>query len=240
MKKSIFLVALIATALSPSTFADEAEIKTIRQSLKHVSKGMEPDSIEKAPAEGLYEVTFGPQIYYVTRDGRYLIQGDMLDIRTLENVTDARRNGLRKQEISKVGENNMVVFPAKNAKHSVTVFTDIDCGYCRKLHAEIKEINKRGITVRYLFFPRSGPNSPSYYKAESVWCADDRQKAMTEAKAGATLEDKRCDNPIDEHLALVSAMGLRGTPAIILEDGTLVPGYMPASKLEALVNGDIR
>jgi thiol:disulfide interchange protein DsbC len=238
MKTILFMVALIAISMIPYAYADEAEIESIRQSLKTISKDMEPDSIKKAPAKDLYEITFGPQVFYMTRDGRYLIQGDMLDIKTRENVTETRKNSLRKEAISNVSEDSMVIFPSKDPKHTVTVFTDVDCGYCRKLHSEIKEINKRGITVRYLFFPRTGPNSPSYYKAESVWCADDRQQALTDAKAGKKVEDRRCDNPIDEHLALVSALGLRGTPAIVLEDGTLVPGYMPASKLAALVNGE--
>jgi thiol:disulfide interchange protein DsbC len=240
MKRLWVYAALTAVTLASSPLlADDAEVEVIRQALVRVTGDAVPDAIEPSPATGLYEVTFGPKLFYVSRDGRYLIQGNMVDLQTLQNLTEEREKVLRKDAIEAIGEENMVIFPAKNPQHEITVFTDVDCTYCRKLHSEINDINRRGITVRYLFFPRSGPDTPSYYKSESVWCAKDRNKALTDAKAGKTLEEKRCDNPIDKHLALVSELGLRGTPAIVLEDGTVFPGYMPADKLEALVNGKI-
>lgn len=212
----------------------------IRKALNTVLPGSSPDQISPAAVPGLFEVTYGSQVFYVSEDGRFLIQGHVLDIAARKDLTETRQGDLRKAAIEKIGEKNMVVFAAEQPKHTVTVFTDIDCGYCRKLHSEIKETNALGITVRYMFFPRSGPNTDSYYKAESVWCAKDRNQALTDAKNGKDPERKTCDNPVDEHMKLVSEFGLQGTPAIMLEDGTIIPGYMPAKKLLAALEGKMQ
>lgn len=196
-----------------------------------------PDQILPTPVPGLFEVTYGPQLFYISEDGRYLIQGHLIDIVARDDLTEARQSQLHKAAIDKLGDENMVVFAAAKPKHTITVFTDIDCGYCRKLHSEIKQTNDLGITVRYLFFPRSGVNTESYYKAETVWCSEDRKQALTDAKSGKTMPRKTCDNPIDEHMQLVQAFGLQGTPAIVLEDGRVIPGYVPAKQLEAMLDG---
>ena len=223
----LFSAATLVSAASPE---DE-----IRKALRAVTTAGEPDGIRKLPELGLYEVTFGSQLFYATEDGRYLIQGNVLDLKTREDITARRQGELRLAALDRVGEDSMIVFRAPKEKHVITVFTDIDCGYCRKLHREVGEINDLGITVRYLFFPRSGPNTPSYFKARTVWCSQDRNKALTEAKQGKSLPSKTCDNPVDEHLRLVREFGLNGTPAIVLEDGSLVPGYLPAKKLAKMV-----
>jgi thiol:disulfide interchange protein DsbC len=131
----------------------------------------------------------------------------------------------------------MVIFAPEEYDHTITVFTDIDCGYCRKLHNEIDAFMAEGIRVRYLFYPRAGLGSPSYQKAVSVWCADDRKQALTDAKAGEPLPEKSCENPVADHMALGEAMGVTGTPAILLENGQLVPGYVPAKRMAAILNG---
>ncbi len=212
----------------------------IRNALNGIMPGSAPDKIQASPIAGLFEVTFGPQVFYLSEDGRFMVQGHVFDIAARKDLTETRQGELRNTAIDKLGEENMLTFPAKNPKHTVTVFTDIDCGYCRKLHDEIKQTNDLGITVRYLFFPRSGPNTESYYKAETVWCSDNRQQALTDAKNGKDLPRKTCKNPIDQHMALVEALGLQGTPAIIMEDGRMVPGYMPAKQLEAVLEGKLQ
>lgn len=212
----------------------------IRKGLAGVLPGAGPDQILPTPIPGLFEVTFGSQLFYVSEDGRYLIQGNLIDVAARSNLTEARQGELHKVAIDTLGAENMVVFAAAKPKHTVTVFTDIDCGYCRKLHNEVKEANDLGITVRYLFFPRSGPNTDSYHKAESVWCSDNRQQAMTDAKAGKNLPRKSCANPIEKHMQLVQAFGLQGTPAIVLEDGRVVPGYVPAKQLQAMLDGKMK
>ncbi|MFN2308894.1 MAG: thioredoxin fold domain-containing protein [Gammaproteobacteria bacterium] len=209
----------------------------IRQALSALIPDAQPDQIRPAPVAGLLEVTYGPQLFYVSDDGRYLVQGHVFDVRTQADLTEARQGELRTAAVAGLGADKMVIFAAAKPKHTITVFTDIDCGYCRKLHAEIQEANALGITVRYLFYPRSGPNTESYFKAESVWCSKDRQQAMTDAKAGKELPRKTCDNPIDAHLRLVRDFGLQGTPAILLEDGRLIPGYVPAKQLLAMLEG---
>ena len=225
-------IALLGQPLQAVELPEKAAV-----AVERILPGAAPDAVRKGPIEGLYEVAFGAQIFYVSADGRYLLKGNFLDAETGENVTEARQGELIKAELQAIGEDKMVVFRADKPKHTVTVFTDIDCGYCRKLHQEVDELNDRGITVRYLFFPRSGPNTPSYYKAESVWCAEDRQQALTDAKNDRPVPDKRCENPVDEHMQLVREFGLRGTPAIVMEDGVIIPGYVPAEKLEAALEG---
>lgn len=212
----------------------------IRKALGSVISDTAPDRIQPTPIPGLFEVTYGPQVFYVSEDGRYMVQGHLLDVSARKDLTEARQAELRKAAIDKIGEDNMIIFAAAKPKHTITVFTDIDCGYCRKLHSEIKQTNDLGITVRYLFFPRTGPNTESYYKAVSVWCSEDRNQALTDAKNGKELPRKTCDNPVDEDLKLVHEFGLQGTPAIVLEDGRLVPGYVPSKRLAAMLDGKLQ
>ena len=207
------------------------------QALERFLPERSPDAVRKGPIPELYEVAYGAQIFYVSADGRYLLQGNFLDTRNGENVTEQRKGELIQAQLQAIGEDRMVVFAADEPEHTVTVFTDIDCGYCRKLHREVDELNERGISVRYLFFPRSGKDTPSYHKAVSVWCTEDRQQALTDAKNDRPVPRKQCDNPVDEHMQLVREFGLRGTPAIVMEDGTIVPGYVPAAKLAAALDG---
>ena len=134
----------------------------------------------------------------------------------------------------------MVVFAGDKADHTVTVFTDIDCGYCRKLHSQIDEYEDEGIRVRYVFYPRAGVKSESYKEAVSVWCSEDRNKAMTEAKAGRLMEEKTCDNPVQSHMELGELLGISGTPAIVLDNGDLVPGYVPPKRLAAIIKANGR
>jgi thiol:disulfide interchange protein DsbC len=146
------------------------------------------------------------------------------------------RNDTRRKAIEGVGEENMIVFSPQDPKHTVTVFTDIDCGYCRKLHREIDSYENAGIKVRYLLFPRSGVDSPSYDKAVSVWCSEDRAKALTEAKQGKAVDKKECDNPVREDIELGHSLGVTGTPTIVLENGRVVPGYVPAASLKRMLD----
>jgi thiol:disulfide interchange protein DsbC len=131
----------------------------------------------------------------------------------------------------------MIIYSPKQVKHRVTVFTDIDCQYCRRLHQEMAELNGMGIEVRYLLFPRAGVGSKSYDKAVTVWCSANRQQALTDSKAGKNLPNKTCDNPVDKHMALVEKLGITGTPTMVLEDGSMIPGYVPAARLLAALEG---
>ena len=224
--KQICLLFLVANANLAS--ADEAAVK------KALAKFMPSEQIDRVkPSEitGLYEVVAGSNIFYASEDGKYLIQGQLFDAEAKKNITESKLAGVRKIALEKVGEQKMIVFKAPMQKFVVTVFTDIDCGYCRKLHSEIDQYLAQGITVRYMFYPRAGKGSDSYNKAISVWCAPDRNKALTLAKKGDLPETKQCENPVDEHMQLAESFGVNGTPMIITQAGNILPGYVPAQQL---------
>ncbi len=203
---------------------------------------LKPGSVRPSPIPGIYEILIGERVAYVTEDARYMFQGDIYDLGTEENLTEQRRADARLDAIAGVGEGSMIVFePDGPAEHTITVFTDIDCGYCRKLHREIADYNEQGFRVRYLFFPRSGPNTESWAKADNVWCAEDRNDALTRAKRGEMIDSESCGTtPVDQHYRLGASFGIRGTPAIVTDHGVMVPGYMPADELkERIESGEI-
>lgn len=230
MKKFLVLVLLLALAWPVLAEQDAAETR-IRNSLGVLLPGLQPDSVRATPVEGLYELAFGTRIVYVTADGRFLVQGKLVDLETRSEITEERLAALRLAAIEAVGEDRMVVYGPAEPRHTITVFTDIDCGYCRKLHSEMDDYNRLGIRVRYLFYPRAGVGSESYDKAVSVWCADDRNAAMDLAKAGRELPRKTCETPVEAHHALGQEFRIQGTPALVLDDGEVLPGYVPADKL---------
>ncbi len=205
------------------------------QTLSQALNGIKIESVDKTPINGLYEAVADGHTFYISEDGRYAIQGEIIDLVKRENITATRGNALRKQTIDQIPENKMVIFEPKLAKHTVTIFTDIDCGYCRKMHLEMADYLAAGIRVRYLAFPRTGPNTPSADKLIHVWCATDRQAAMTAAKTDETVAAATCDNPVTEQFNIGVKLGVTGTPAMVLEDGTLLPGYRPAAELAKLL-----
>jgi thiol:disulfide interchange protein DsbC len=222
---------MLAVLVTNTVFADPGAHGAIESSLRKVLPNMKVDQIRPSPIPGVSEVQVGARLFYVTDDGRYLLQGSLIDLQTRQDISEQRRKAFRLEAVNALGEKDMIIFPAKNPRHTITVFTDLDCAYCRKLHKEIKNYNNLGITVRYLLYPRSGANTPSYYKAVTVWCNENRQDALTRAKAGQELKARDCPNPVNDIIALGEEVGLQGTPAIVLEDGEMVPGYVPADKL---------
>jgi len=229
----IFFLSAVALLAAGTALADrQADEAAIRTALG----GLEPDSVEVTPVPGVYEVAFGTQIVYMSADGKYMFQGDLIDVQQRQSLTEPRRRGAVKAAVDAVGEDNMIIFSPEKTKHTITVFTDIDCGYCRKLHNEMQQFLDAGIRVRYMFYPRAGVGSESYKKAVAVWCADDRQAALTAAKNNKPIEMKTCDNPIKEHMALVETLGARGTPFIVLENGQVQPGYVPAARMAQLLD----
>ena len=233
MRKVFKTAALSLLGLTlPSANADEA---AIRQAMTKSMPSVNIDSVKPSEVKGLYEVMVGANIFYVSEDGKYLLQGRLVDVVAHKDLTEEKLSGARKQAIDKIGQENMIVFKPKIKKYTVSVFTDIDCGYCRKLHSEIDQYLAQGITIQYLFFPRAGKGSDSYNKAVSVWCAKDRNAALTDAKKGNTPAAKTCDNPVDEHMQLGADFDVKGTPMIVTEKGNIYPGYLPAKQLvEAL------
>jgi thiol:disulfide interchange protein DsbC len=190
------------------------------------------EDVRISPVTGVYEVTRGAEISYVSADARYAFVGDMIDIEADANLSENRRRTIRARMISAVPENEMLVFSPKDPKYVITVFTDIDCGYCRRLHSQIAEYNKLGIGVRYLFFPRTGPNTESWHKAEAVWCSSNRNEALTRAKNGEEIKVSKCPTDIVKRdFELGIKLDVEGTPAIFLASGEVLPGYAPPGKL---------
>jgi thiol:disulfide interchange protein DsbC len=201
--------------------------------------GIKAEDIRVSPVSGVYEITRGSEISYVSADGKYAILGDMVDVDNDANLSENRRRNIRARMIETVPENEMLVFSPKDPKYTITVFTDIDCGYCRRLHSQIAEYNRLGIRVRYLFFPRSGPDTDSWHKAEAVWCSSNRNEALTRAKNGEDLKAPKCPTDIIKRdYELGQKLAVDGTPAIFLQNGEMLPGYAPPGQLaKYLKNG---
>ena len=200
--------------------------------LKLLPAGAKLEDLRPSPIPGIFEFTQGAEVSYMTADGKYFLDGNLYDMATRENLTEVLRARARLAMISAVPESQMVIFGPKNPLYTVTVFTDVDCPYCRKLHSQIAEYNRLGVRVRYLLYPRTGPNTPSWTKAEQVWCSPDRNEALTRAKLGEELKTKVCtDNPVAHSFALGKDFALEGTPAIVMASGELLPGYLPPDAL---------
>lgn len=228
MKK---ICRIVSGLLALAAFAVHADTSPVQDALKKNLPSIKADSINPSPIKGVYEVVVGARLFYVSEDGRYLMQGSMVDLVSREDVTEKKLTKVRLDAINKIGVDNMIVFKPKIQKHVAYVFTDIDCGYCRKLHSEMEQYLKEGIEIRYMFFPRAGEDSDSYRKAVTVWCAKDRNAALTRAKNGENLANKDCKNPVRDHMALAMAMGANGTPMIVTDKGIVLPGYVPAAQL---------
>ena len=235
--RKVFKIAVLSLfgLTLPAANADEIAIK---ESMTKSMPAVKIDSVKPSEVKGLYEVIVGANIFYVSEDGKYLLQGRLVDVAARKDLTEEKLNGTRKQAIEKIGQENMIVFKPKIGKYTATVFTDIDCGYCRKLHSEIDQYLAQGITIQYLFFPRAGKDSDSYNKAVSVWCADDRNAALTAAKKDQKVPAKTCDNPVDEHMQLGADFDVKGTPMIVTEKGNIYPGYLPAKQLVEVLESE--
>lgn len=231
------VVAFFAVCLLVSpVMAESVDLETARKNISAQFNGVKSKNIVPSPIPGLYQVSMPPQIFYASADGRYIVKGDLIDSKLKRNITETARNGAVSAAITAMGEDSMIVFGNDTLKHTVTVFTDIDCGYCRKLHNEVKKYNALGIRVRYMAYPRAGIGSDSFKKAEAVWCSKDKAKAMTNSKNGVNVEADKCKSPVAKHYALGEKIGIRGTPAIVLSNGTIVGGYVPAQRLSDGLN----
>ncbi len=220
------VLASLAVA-APSAPLTKAQLAA---KLNHI----DPSAITASPVPGLYQVTLGSSVAYVTADGHYLIQGDVFDLATSKNVTEATRDKARVKMLASVPAARTIVYKPKDGKvrHTITMFTDVDCGYCRQFHRDIDKVTALGIEVRYLFYPRTGPNTESWTKAIKVWCAKDRKAALTRAELGGALPAETCrNNPVEQDWDLGQQVGVRGTPAIFAENGALVGGYLPPKEL---------
>jgi thiol:disulfide interchange protein DsbC len=225
------IALLIAVCGAGHAFAD-ADPRV--ELLKVLPAGSKLEDLRPAPIPGIYEFVQGADVSYITADGKFFIDGNVYDMKSRANLTEELRSHARVALVGAVPESEMVIFSPPNPKYTITVFTDVDCQYCRKLHSDIAELNRLGIRVRYLFYPRTGPNTESWHKAEVVWCSPNRNDAMTRAKAGAALDLSKaasCATPVKREYELGEAVGVRGTPAIMTDNGEFIAGYMPPREL---------
>lgn len=227
-----FYLSLALMIITSMVIAEENPEITINSSLNKLLPEVDIDSIQATPVKGLYQVLIGAEVFYITGDGRYAInKGELVDIQERVNLTERARIRARSDLIKTINEGEYIEFAPKKPSDIIYVFTDIDCGYCRIFHRDVPELNAKGISVRYLAYPRAGVNSDTGRRMGHVWCAEDRQKALTASKRREQVEPRRCDNPIARHYVLGQQLGLRGTPAIYLQNGNMFPGYMSPDRL---------
>jgi len=241
MKQKLMALAIFLSLLGTAAPAlAETDLQAVKRKIAERLPGATVDHVAPSPVKGIYEVGVdGGDIIYVSADGRYLLSGVMIDLVTQENLTERVLAGRRVNVLNDVPEDSMIIYePEGEVKHTLTTFTDIDCPYCRKMHKEMALLNRMGIRVRYMLFPRAGVASKSYEKAVSVWCADDQQGELTKAKTGAIPEIRECEHPVREHMALARRMGLRGTPYTITDTGRAIGGYVPAPELFESLEAD--
>ncbi|MFV1996904.1 MAG: DsbC family protein [Acidiferrobacterales bacterium] len=189
------------------------------------------ESVRAAPIPGLCEAIIDTEVFYVSETGKYLMVGNLLEVKGGTNLTEKRRADIVKDIVYRLDEKQMINIEPARTKRTITVFTDVDCPYCAKLHSEVPQLTKNGVKVRYLLYPRNGLRSPTYKKSVSVWCARDRIKAITIAKAGGKLKEQTCSNPVADHYRLGQRLKITGTPTLILDDGSRIGGYVPAPRL---------
>jgi thiol:disulfide interchange protein DsbC len=218
----------IATAWAGDEAADP------RADIAKKMPGVTVDQLKATPIPGLYEFSKGADVGYVTSDGRYFLGGDLYDIKEGVNLTDQRRSDVRRKVLSSLSESELIVFSPKDPKYTITVFTDVDCGYCRKLHSQIADLNRMGVRVRYAFYPREGPGSEAWKTAEAVWCSADRQDALTRAKRGEAIKAKDCGaTPVAREYQMALDLNVHGTPGIFTPAGDYISGYLPPQELVA-------
>lgn len=236
LRTHILASAALALLAGPAIAADDAELAQVRETVSGMFSGIDADDVFASEIDGWYTVRKGAIIAYISADGRYLLQGDLIDLQESENLSERSRNGARVKMMESVSADELIVYSPETVRHSIAVFTDIDCTFCRRLHSQLDEYMDEGIEIRYFLYPRNGPTSESWVKAQNVWCADDRNEALTLAKLDKEFPLNDCDSSmISSHYSIGQDVGLRGTPAIVLEDGTLFSGYMPAKQLSEAI-----
>ena len=194
--------------------------------------GVKADQVRPSQVKDIFVVDMGGDTAYVTADGRFLFAGDLYDVESRINLTESGRAASRSKALAKLDERDMIVFGPAAAKYTITVFTDVECAYCRKLHSQIDELNKLGVKVRYAAYPRAGPGTDDWHKMEAVWCSKDRKTAITRAKLDQEVKAPNCGaTPVAKQYELGEDLGIRGTPAIFTPHGDYIGGYLPPQEL---------
>ncbi|MDH3469251.1 MAG: DsbC family protein [Gammaproteobacteria bacterium] len=229
--RNIWMVAAGLVVFGSGLHAAEIDRDAVQAMISKTFPGVVADDVGLAVVPGFYEVVVGTRLVYMSTDGKYVLLGDLIDADKRVNLSEARRAELTSTKLAAVPPERMIVIGPENPSRFVNVFTDVDCPYCARFHRDVPKLNEAGVAVHYFLFPRTGVGSKSYERAVGVWCADDPVEMIGIAKAGGEVAPIECDNPVKDHLALGRAVGVQGTPAIFLEDGTMIPGYVPPERL---------
>ncbi|MCC8362564.1 DsbC family protein [Lysobacter sp. A6] len=222
-------------AIEPFVKAGTPEARA-RDAVRRINSQIPIDYVGAAPFPGFRAVVAGGQLVYISDDGKYLVQGNASNTLTGEDLSSETMNAVRRKLVATIPAKDRIVFAPPNPKYTVTIFTDVECGYCRKFHGQIADVNKQGIAVEYLAFPRMGLGSPDHQKMVDVWCAADRKKALTDAKSDRPVPSKSCTNPVTMEYDVGQRVGLTGTPMILAPDGTTLGGYLTPQQLRAALD----
>ncbi len=225
-----------AAAGAEPGFAPGTPESRARDVIRQLSPDARVDKLGAAPIAGFREAVVGGQVLYISDDGKYLMQGVLLDVPAKKNLSETALAGVRSGLLKGIPVADRIVFSPPNPRHKVLVFTDVECGYCRKMHSEMAEYNRQGIAVEYAAFPRMGVNTPDFEKMVAVWCAPDRRKALTDAKNERRVPVRKCTSPVRMQYEVGRRVGLTGTPMILAEDGTQLGGYLPPAELRAALD----
>jgi thiol:disulfide interchange protein DsbC len=236
IRKCLVFIALMAGTTAATAGAGVPQ--AVHKALARLAPDVPVTHLELAPLPGFYQALVHGKMVYVSADGKYVLAGRLFDAQAQRNLTEQSMNVIRRQALATIPASDRVIYAPPHPKYTITVFTDLDCAYCRVFHHHIAQYNAEGIAVQYLFWPRSGIKSvpsgrdtPSYTKSVSVWCAKDRKQAFTEAKDGASIKPATCSNPVAREYRLGKSIGVDGTPTIIAADGSVLGGYLPPEQL---------
>jgi len=233
----LFTLALSFLFFSSTVFSNDhedslREIDLVLQALLEIFPGATDYSLDDSVIDGLYSVSIGSEVIYISKNGKFLIRGEIFDLQNSVNLTEEKRVLGRLDVMQRLDEETMIIYEPETIKHTITIFTDIDCGYCRKFHQQIGDYLDLGIRVRYLSFPRTGPNTESWEKAQAVWCSNDKQESLNLAKQGKNIVSDSCLNsPVENHYNLGSVFNISGTPTIVTDKGKVIVGYLPPESL---------
>lgn len=234
-KPAAAAAAAAATGSVPKVAAGSADARAIA-AIRTLDPRISIDRVGAAALPGFREVIVAGKALYVSDDGKYLIQGSLYDMKSRQDLSEASLSKVRKELLKQAPLADRIVFAPPNPKYVLSVFTDIECGFCQKMHSQIAEYNKLGIEIQYLAFPRMGLDTPDYRKMVAVWCAPDRKQALTAAKTGKSVPSKECKNPVSTQYALGQRAGLTGTPMIITANGEQLPGYLPPQAMRSYLD----
>ena len=236
LKSIRLLLAFVATfSLLPAAAQQiDENLEQVRQKVSDMFETIDKKDVGISPVDGWYAIQKGSIVAYISSNGRYLMQGDIIDLDNNVNLSEAARTDARRELMSTIKDEDVILFSPTEKIYSISVFTDVECTYCRRLHSQIDEYLAHGIEVRYLMYPRNGPTSQAWTTAEEVGCSSDRNSALTAAKGDRKFASTDCDASIVEQQYMIGRdIGLSGTPAIVFDDGTLISGYVPPDQLKA-------